>query len=187
MHCQQATELMSLELDSMLDQAERHELDFHLAECADCRQTWAAMQQISSMFENAPMASPAPGFTQRVNQRIIKRQARKQLMAGYTVLAAGLLLLLALPLTYLAQPMSNIRQVIVQQPGLVGNSLQLLMRFGGILGTFLQACWLLISAVSQSIPQPVLLVSFLFAGSLIVAWLRLISGQVVTQRNPTRS
>ena len=144
MQCQQATEWMSLRLDNLLDKGEQHALDAHLATCLDCRQTWAAMQRVSAMLTDAPMAFPAPDFTARVMNKIVERRARKQLVAGYTVLTLGLLLLLALPLSYLLGPLSwasesgALSALWSEAPGF-------LVRIASIASSFADACALLLT------------------------------------------
>ena len=187
MRCQRATELMSLQLDNMLEEAKRLELDAHLGGCALCQEAWAAMRQVSMLFAAAPMVAPAPGFAQRVSERIAKRQSRKQLVAGYVVLAAGLLLLLALPLTYLAGPISTVGRAVAQQPEMVSNGLGLLARLGNIVGSFLEACWLLVRAVLGAVPLTFMVPCVLLAGALVVYWTRLISGRGMPYRTAVKS
>ena len=184
MRCQQATELMSLELDQMLDEGERQVLEAHLASCPACQQTWIAMQRISEILETTPMVGPEPGFAQRVSARIAKRRSRKQLFTGYAILGAGLLLLLALPLTYLAQPISFLGRVIIQEPDMLDNGLDLITRFGSILGTLIEAFWLLIQSIFALLPQTVVFTSLLFVSGLFMAWLRLVVGRSHLDRQP---
>ena len=187
MRCHRATELMSLRLDTMLEEDERLELDAHLADCALCQETWAAMRQVSMLFASAPMVAPMPGFASRVSERIARRQSRKQLVAGYVVLAGGLLLLLALPLTYLAGPISTVGRAVAQQPEMVSDGLGLLARLGNIAGSLLEACWLLARAVFGVMPMTFLAPCVLLAGALVVYWTRLISGRGVSYRTAVES
>ena len=182
MRCQRSTELMSLQLDNMLDQAGRLELEVHLAVCPDCRMTWSAMRQVSLLFDAAPMVRPAPGFADRVNARIVKRQSRRQTMTGYAVLAVGILLLMALPLTYLAGPMSEVGRAVVRQPDMVSNGIGLLARIGSIAGSFMEACWVLVRAVLGALPSTVLVPSVLLSVGLLVYWFQIVSGKGMTQR-----
>ena len=187
MRCQRATELMSLQLDDMLDHAERIELDAHLSSCALCQETWAAMRKVSMLFAAAPMVAPAPGFARRVSRRIARRQSRRQVVAGYMVLAVGLLLLMALPLTYLAGPLSTVGRAVAQQPEMVSSSLGLLARLGNIVGSFLEACWLLTRAVLGAMPLTFMVPCALLAAALVVFWTRLISGRGMPYRTAVES
>ncbi|NLS75875.1 MAG: hypothetical protein GXY76_01305 [Chloroflexi bacterium] len=181
MRCLQATELMSLQLDHLLDDAARRELDAHLSECGSCQQTWAAMKRISSLLDATPMVAPAPGFAERVNARIAtrlaSRQARKQLVTGYVILAAGVLLLLALPLTFLAGPLSTLGRAVADQPGIVGQGVGLLSRLGAIVGTFLEACWLLLRTVVNALPQAFLAGLAVLMAALVAVWVQLVCGR----------
>ncbi len=186
MRCQQATELMSLELDHLLDQAQRRDLQTHLSECADCQQTWSAMRQVSLLLEDTPMVAPAPGFVARVQERITQtlaaRQARKQLVTGYLILGAGVLLLLALPLTFLAAPLSSLGRALAQQPGMAGQVVSLLARLGAIVAAFIEACWLLGRTIVAALPTTLLAALGVFMAGLLAIWVRLVSGRSLVFR-----
>ena len=189
MRCHQATELMSLQLDHMLDEAKRRELEAHLSECAACQQTWTAMRRVSLLLDATPMVAPAPGFAGRVNERISKRlasrQLRRQLVSGYVILAAGVLLLLALPLTFLAAPLSSLGRAVAHQPGIIGQGMYLLSRIGAIAGTFLEACWLLVRAVLNALPQTFLVVLGVVAAALLGVWIQLVGGRALAFKRTT--
>lgn len=175
MQCQEVTELMSLELDDLLEDADRHRLYNHLAECPECQRTWAAMQRLSRLLTVAPMATPSPDFADRVMQRIAQRQARRQLVAGYLVLAAGLLLLLALPLA------SWLRVLIASYqpgaiPGVWGNVVAFLVYVGDVLGSLVNAIELVVEAMLTRLPYgALLLAAFLMAG-LTIIWIQAVMG-----------
>ncbi len=175
MQCQQITELMSLELDELLEDAERHRLYSHLAECPECQRTWAAMRQLSRVLTVAPMAMPSPDFTDRVMQRIAQRRARRQLVAGYLVLAAGLLLLSALPLA------SWLRALIASYepgtiPGVWGNVVAFLAYVGDVLGSLVNAAELVVEAVLTTLPYGALLLVALLMGGLTIIWIQAVMG-----------
>jgi predicted anti-sigma-YlaC factor YlaD len=184
MRCQQATELMSLELDDMLGEVERRELEAHLATCLTCQQTWTAMRRISELLETAPMVGPEPGFAKRVNTRIVERRSRKQLFTGYAILGAGLLLLLALPLTYLAQPISLLGRMVIREPDTLSSVVEMVTRLGSIVGTLIQAFWLLVQSIINVMPETLLLISLLFISGLFMAWLRLLVGRSSLNSRP---
>jgi anti-sigma factor RsiW len=170
---------MSLRLDDLLDKEEQEALDVHLAACPDCRKTWAAMQRISMILTDAPVALPAPDFTARVMGKIAEQRARKQLIAGYTVLTLGLLLLLALPLSYLLGPLSwasksgALAAMWSEAPSLV-------VRIVSIASSFTDACALLLRAILTVTPKLILVAIALLGSTLTIVWIRLISGP---QRN----
>jgi anti-sigma factor RsiW len=85
------SELMSMALDGLLDAAEEKRLQRHLAACAVCRSEWEAMQQVSALFEGAPMVGPPLGFAIRVERRL-EQQARKRrrTFGGLAVLTSSL-------------------------------------------------------------------------------------------------
>lgn len=87
----QTTAWMSLALDGMLDVEEQSQLDRHLATCAACQQEWVAMQQVSVLFEQAPMIGPPLGFATRVERRLAeKTKKRRRMFSGVAVLTSSL-------------------------------------------------------------------------------------------------
>jgi hypothetical protein len=90
-HSEQMTLLMSLALDDLLNADGRHRLQRHLAACPTCQLEWEAMQQVSSVFEQAPMVGPPLGFAVRV-ERSLESKVTKQhrLFGGMAVLTSSL-------------------------------------------------------------------------------------------------
>jgi anti-sigma factor RsiW len=166
---------MSLRLDDLLVEEEQRALDAHLATCPDCRQTWAALQRVSAMLMSAPEMLPAPDFTARVMGKIAERRSRQQLVAGYTVLTLGLLLLLALPLSYLLGPLSwasksgTLSAIWSEAPSFA-------VRIASIASSFADACALLMKALLTVTPKFILVAVALLGSALTILWIRLISG-----------
>jgi anti-sigma factor RsiW len=175
MHCQQATEWMSLKLDNLLDGEEQSALEAHLAACSDCQQNWAAMQRVSAMLTNAPQVLPAPDFTARVMGKIAERRSRQQLIAGYTVLTLGLLLLLALPLSYLLGPLYWARESGTLST-IWSEAPSFTVRMASIATSFVDACALLLRAILTVTPKFILVAVALTGSMLTILWIRLISG-----------
>jgi predicted anti-sigma-YlaC factor YlaD len=90
-HSEQASAMMSLSLDGMLDAAGEHRLQRHLAACPVCQAEWQAMQRISTMLGESPMVGPPLGFAIRVERRLDER-ARKErrVFGGMAVLTSSL-------------------------------------------------------------------------------------------------
>ena len=88
---EQATEMMSLALDGLLDEAGRQRLQEHLESCPTCRADWEAMQAVSALFEGSAMVGPPLGFALRVERRLEAGQKkRKQAFLGGAVLTGSL-------------------------------------------------------------------------------------------------
>jgi anti-sigma factor RsiW len=105
-HGEQMTALMSLALDNLLEEGEQLRLTEHLASCSTCQLEWEAIQQVTALFESAPMVGPPLGFAIRVERKLAdqtKRQRRlfgslalvtsSLSLAGVTVVAALMLVL----------------------------------------------------------------------------------------------
>jgi anti-sigma factor RsiW len=90
-HGEQMTALMSLMLDGLLEDPDRHRLDEHLASCAACRSEWEAMQQVSALFEHSAMVGPPLGFAIRVERRLeAQTKKRRQLFGGLALVTSSL-------------------------------------------------------------------------------------------------
>ena len=89
------TLLMSLALDGEASAAEESRLRQHLAVCVQCAATWAQWRRWDEHLRAAPLLSPAPGFAQRVQQRLTiqKRLTRAQhrIWPGWAGVAAALI------------------------------------------------------------------------------------------------
>ncbi len=90
-HGEEMTALMSLALDNLLEEAERQGLDQHLATCSLCRSEWAAMQQLSAMFEASPLVGPPLGFAIRVERRLEEQDKKqRQVFGGLALFTSSL-------------------------------------------------------------------------------------------------
>jgi len=89
--------LMMDALDEALSAENRVLLDLHLTDCATCRREWHTLVAIDRLLHQAPMLSPAAGFTQRTLARLPNHRYRIWLMGLlYSLLLfSGLLPLLA--------------------------------------------------------------------------------------------
>ena len=68
--------LMMDALDGELAAEAQTELESHLRACPACRREWHAILAIDTLFRQAPMLSPAAGFTQRTVALLPNRRAR---------------------------------------------------------------------------------------------------------------
>lgn len=76
---------------STLNPEERKMLSAHLEGCRDCRQLKASWEASRKMLLNPVMASPAPGFTDRW-QATLARKNRIEEIRRYRLTVAGLIL-----------------------------------------------------------------------------------------------
>ena len=59
MNCDEALLLMSEELAGSLEQEQEAALQAHLAQCADCRQTYAQLHMLDDALQDAELTPPA--------------------------------------------------------------------------------------------------------------------------------
>jgi hypothetical protein len=69
MTCDEARELFSARVDEALASAEATQLDAHLAECAECRASFARFERTVSLVRGIPPAHAPAGFVDRVLER----------------------------------------------------------------------------------------------------------------------
>ena len=90
---EQMSMLMSLALDGMLDRDGQYRMEQHLTVCPACQAGWAAMQQVSALFEAEPMTGPPLGFAVRVERRLEeKARQRRRVFGGVAVVTSWLYL-----------------------------------------------------------------------------------------------
>jgi len=73
---EEITPLMMEALDGSLAEDRQHELEAHLNSCESCAREWQAIQAIHQLFLQAPILSPAAGFTTRTLARLPNRRMR---------------------------------------------------------------------------------------------------------------
>jgi anti-sigma factor RsiW len=90
-HDEEMTMLMSLALDEMLETEDRQRLEQHLQACPACRTEWEAMQAVSALLADSPMAGPPLGFAVRVERKLAEKdRKRRQTFGGLAVLTSSL-------------------------------------------------------------------------------------------------
>lgn len=108
MRCQTADRLMSLQLDGLITPDDARELAAHLAHCARCAESWAAMCQADSLLHRPDWPAHSPDLAGRVLAQL-PRQRRDLLplapvwtraswvaTAAVLLVAAGVMTLLVL-------------------------------------------------------------------------------------------
>lgn len=89
MQCFDCTEWLSLQLDGLVEQQQREQLQAHLAFCESCRAEWEAMQRVSSVLEAASEVAPPLDFAAKVASRLQQREARQRRVRGGIGLLVG--------------------------------------------------------------------------------------------------
>ncbi len=177
MHCLEASEAMSLRLDTDLGVQQEQALQEHLAVCEHCRCEWEWMQQADALFANVNSAAPPPLFTDRVMSRLQRRVAwRSTLRAGMiSILVLAVLGIVSTIIfsgnglwTSQAHGTWNMPPFLV---ALVG----VLARFLDITGTILKALGLALEGLLAG-PNYFLVIGYLqLAGGLMLLWMRFLS------------
>ena len=174
MNCRDVGLLMSLALDQSLTQVEARGLEDHLKRCPTCQEEWEAMQRVSRLFTDAPLMGPSAGFADRVMQQLARRQARRRRLLIGAALLVICLSLGALALPDIVRWLALLWQVITE-PSLLSHGAKLTAQLLNLAEALSRACWLIITAVSSYLSQPVLLGYSFLALALITLWIRLVA------------
>jgi len=183
MRCREASELMSLRLDSALAEGDEQTLREHLAGCESCAAQWQMIQRVDVLFAQVDLASPPPAFSQLVMGRIQRRSLGLSIVRHGLLLLLGLIILSALTLGPLLAPQSPLT-TLLRNPSILNAFIGTLVRLVDILRTLLRAIGLVWGAILSSPCWIVLLGCTLSVGLMALWWLRLVvrPAQPVTQR-----
>jgi anti-sigma factor RsiW len=114
--------LMMDALDGELAAEQQTELESHLRACPACRHEWHAILAIDTLFRQAPMLSPAAGFTQRTVAMLPNRRAR---LWAISIIYVLLLLSGILPILLVVWAANTVVPVI-SQPAFIASVQRLL-------------------------------------------------------------
>ena len=98
MECKQASIMMSLRLDGLLEAADITRLKDHQAECDTCQVEWDRMQALESLLSAAPMVRPPVRLRVQVMARLDRREQARRAIIGGTALTLGTIALALLML-----------------------------------------------------------------------------------------
>jgi predicted anti-sigma-YlaC factor YlaD len=139
-------------------------LELHLTDCTACRREWHALVAIDRLLQQAPMLSPAAGFTQRTLARLPDHRYRIWLMGMmYTLLLlSGLVPLLAG--AWLVQRAA----AVISLPDLFWGLGQMLVVTGQVLLTVLNALGLGLGQLLSE--QPAIIGTVLIMTGIVFLW-----------------
>jgi len=90
MTCKQARRLIHLQLDGELTEADRCELDRHLAACGQCARLAQELRQLQgALREGLAATSPQAGLVTAIERRLSRRQPRRRVSRWPYALAAA--------------------------------------------------------------------------------------------------
>jgi hypothetical protein len=167
MPCQEASELMSLEIDNRLNSAEQQCLEGHLAACESCRDEWAFMRRMNALLVGAKRVQPPPGFTAHVMARIQQRILwNKILRGGSLVLVFSLLI--ATILSVIVIMASPALFPFIQTP-FIKTVIAFFTRSNGLMLVCGNAIRAILSAVFNS-NFPFIVIGYLMVAIVLVIW-----------------
>jgi predicted anti-sigma-YlaC factor YlaD len=182
MHCQEASELVSLRQDMAIEEDADAGLYTHLLECARCSDEQAHMDRLGALFSHVSMAQPPAMFTQQVMVRVQRHRRWQAFLRGSTVLTLGLLVGLALCLLPFAGPNSPLVR-IAESPSLVTAIVSTFVQLVSVVRTLWLAVSLLAGAFLASPGYAGLIGVAVLATLSVVLWLRALSRATALIRN----
>ena len=173
MLCPQASELMSLRLDNLLEEAEQRALDEHFMTCSSCRAEWQAMQRACAFFEGVPSMAPSTALSSRIMGRVRRHLFWDAFLRKMTALLIGLLAFVGLGVV----PSIGVLIVTLNNPSITSALLGVSLRLVEILGTILAAVWLMLRALLSQSSSLIAVAYLLLATVLALTWMYLVSHQ----------
>lgn len=171
MRCREASEWMSLQLDSLLAEEEAQALRSHLAACAGCRAEWERMLRACELLEDVEFAAPSSALAARVLARIRRRELRSAFLRGGAMSLLGLAVLVAAGIV----PLVSTLGMALSNPTTVHALVGFAVHAVDILSTLAGAVELVLDAVF-AVPTFLVLVGYVvITGALALAWMRLVS------------
>jgi anti-sigma factor RsiW len=156
--------LMMDALDGELAAEQQTELESHLRACPECRREWHAILAIDTLFRQAPMLSPAAGFTQRTVAMLPNRRAR---LWAISIIYVLLLLSGILPILLVVWA-ANTVVPIVSQPAFMESARQVLDQGVRLVGVIAEA---LFKGLGELIAQqPAILGWLLVLAGMVFVW-----------------
>ena len=182
MECDTYQEQMSLWMDDQLAQQEVQQLEAHAAVCSSCRIALDTLRRVDQMLTSAPMMSPAPGFANRFQDRMVTRRRRSRTWAGIITLMLATLLLSLSAITLLGISGLALWEGLSFSMSL-SQSVGLLLDLGKMAVVAGKLAWLILGALAQGLQHPAFIAYTLATAALIAIWTQIITRHVLAQRH----
>ena len=164
-------------LDQQASADDKRVLQAHLMECVSCANEWASLFAIHQQMTNISMRAPAPGFANRVMQRLAQREQQhvaRQMLIGIPMLIFGSVAAFALAfyLSPFGALVSDGWTTIVTNTVALTSFFDALSRVADALG------YVILERLDQT---TLVLLTFTTLG-LTLAWARLVTGAPLANR-----
>jgi anti-sigma factor RsiW len=165
--------MISAWLDNELSPAEVNELQAHLADCAACRHTYQAMQQIDNLFHHASavMVAPQVEFSQRIEARLARRQQEQwRLWLGLGILLLGTMFVVSFGALIIGVTLLDAGSVF--DVALLYRGLAEFIESVQVVSGLLSLASLLLKACVITMSQPLFWIAILVAAVMAWLWIR---------------
>ncbi|HUV93982.1 MAG TPA: zf-HC2 domain-containing protein [Anaerolineae bacterium] len=178
MQCREASEMMSLRLDSELHPQEEQALLQHVLTCDNCQAEWEAIQRACALFRSPTFAPPPPDLSSKVMTRVRRHQSHLATLRNGVALLLAVVILASLCLSFWLVASPPVESVL-DNPPLVSAMATIVVGIVTTLVTLLRAVALVVQAVVAA-PGCIGLLGYVaVAGALTMWWVRLVSGRRV--------
>jgi predicted anti-sigma-YlaC factor YlaD len=181
MECDTYQEQISLWLDDQLTEDEIRQIEAHAATCASCRAAMDTLRRLDRLLDATPMIAPVPGFTERVQARLVTRRRRSRTWAGIlTLTVATLVLFIGATAMLAASGLTLWGNLAIT--GLLPQATGLLLDLGKAVATFLNLTWLIASALARGVRHPVFIAYVAATTILIAVWTQIVTRHIHAHR-----
>lgn len=171
MRFEEASELMSLDLDHALPEEERERLERYLSEDSRGAMLLERMCATSLLFERPPMMTPPPSFALRTMQRI-QQHERWRTWARRLGVA---MLILVIAVALVCVPLAALTAYAVNNPMLSHAAIRLLVQFAEIGRIIATALGITTRALLGGVHVLFLIGWAIAAVLLLLAWVRVVA------------
>jgi len=171
MRLDEASELMSLELDNALPEEQRERLQAYLDEGSPNALLLERMRASSLLFERPPLLTPPPLFALRTMQRIQRYERWRTWMRRLGVCA----LILVIAIALICVPLAALSTLAINNPSVAHAALRLLLHFVELVQALFAALGVAARAALGSVTGFWLLGWVVAAVLLLFAWIRIVA------------
>ena len=171
MRFEEASELMSLELDEALPDEQRERLQTYLDEESRGALLLERMRASALLFERPPMLTPPPLFALRTMQRIQRYERWRIWMRRLGVFT----LILVIAIALICVPLAALSTLAINNPSAAHAAVRMVLRFAELVRTLFAALGLAARSALGGAGGFWLLAWVLAAVLLLFAWVRIVA------------
>lgn len=183
MHCQEASERMSLAADRMLTPKEIRELEEHLETCDLCQQKYRALGAVDSLLADPWLADPPADMSSRVMHRIRIHKHRRRLILAWAR-GAMWVVIAAATVTLVTLAIATAREALEPGQSLYADVLRSLITIYQLGISIARGIRVILAAFLGQTTASLVALYAALAGLMAMAWVRLVTrGEIIPIRS----